>query len=129
MVILSLVVSDTARTIVGDVTPRHRGALSQMLGHTLPQKLGVSEHFQWPLVGREQVQLLNLALAEGTGFHSLAPHPVKSKVHSPLPPGQPIAQQDAPGTLPTFLLRAANSFRLLPPNHPCPQRRERTEME
>lgn len=98
----------------GMLPPNVEGALSQISGYTLTQKLGMSEQFQWPLVGREQVVLLNLTLVWGTASHSLAPRLVKSKVQHAVPPGQVIAQQDVPGTVPTFLLRVANAFRLLP---------------
>lgn len=50
-------------------------------------KAGLSKQFQWPPVSREQVLLLNLALAKDTSSHSLAPQVVKLEVHDPLPPG------------------------------------------
>lgn len=110
----------------GMLPPNVEGALSQISGYTLTQKLGMSEQFQWPLVGREQVVLLNLTLAWGTASHSLAPRLVKSKVQHPVPPGQLIVQQDAPGTALTFLLRAANSGSSLYTTHICGRTEDRS---
>lgn len=110
----------------GMLPPNVEGALSQISGYTLTQKLGMSEQFQWPLVGREQVVLLNLTLAWGTASHSLAPRLVKSKVQHPVPPGQLIVQQDAPGTALTFLLRAADSGSSLYTAHICGRTEDRS---
>lgn len=64
--------------IFGGMLPQNiEGPLSHMLGHTHTQKLRVSEQFQGPLVGREQVLLPSLALVGVTGSHSQAPHPTK----------------------------------------------------
>lgn len=74
--------------------PEYRRCTVPDVGTCSSAEGGVTEEFQGPLVGREQGLLLNLALAEGTGSHSLAPHLVTLEVHSPLPPGQPTARKE-----------------------------------
>lgn len=68
--------------LLGMLPRNTEGAWSQMMWHA-HAKAEVSEQFQWLLVSREQVLLLNPALTKGTGSHSLAPHVVKLEVHSP----------------------------------------------